>query len=271
MFKSRRLSFIYHLICKENSMSQKVALVTGAASGIGLAVAESLAQANYQVVMADVNDEAGTQQAARINSHFVKVDLTSATACKALVDEAVSRFGSVDVLVNNAGIQHVSPVEAFPEEKWNFMIALMLTAPFLLTKYCWPHMKKNGWGRIINISSVHGLRASEFKSAYISAKHGIMGLTKTTALEGGPHGITVNAICPAYVRTPLVDNQIDAQAKTHGIPREDVIETIMLKKAAVKKMIEPGEIGSAVLYICSDAARCMTGTDFTIDCGWTAC
>lgn len=252
-------------------MSKRVALVTGAASGIGLAVADSLAKNDYQVVMADVNEADGRQHADRLGAHFVKVDLTSPEGCQALVDEAVAQFGSVDVLVNNAGIQHVSPVEDFPVEKWQFMISLMLTAPFLLTKYCWPHMKKNGWGRVINVSSVHGLRASEFKSAYISAKHGVMGLTKTTALEGGPHGITVNAICPAYVRTPLVDNQIDDQAKTHGIPREDVIEKVMLKKAAVKRMIEPDEIGAAVLYICSDAAGCMTGTDFTIDCGWTAC
>lgn len=252
-------------------MEKRIALVTGAASGIGLAVAESLASDGYQVVLADVNVDAGTQQANRIGGHFVKVDLTDAASCKALVEETVSKFGSVDVLVNNAGIQHVSPIEDFPVEKWNFIISLMLTAPFLLTKYCWPHMKKKGWGRVVNISSVHGLRASEFKSAYISAKHGMMGLTKTTALEGGPHGITVNAICPAYVRTPLVDNQIDAQAATHGIPREEVIDTIMLKKAAVKRMIEPNEIGAAVLYICSDAASCMTGTDFTIDCGWTAC
>jgi len=252
-------------------MSQKVAVVTGAASGIGLAVSEALSGADYKVVMADVNAAAGQREAARLGAHFVQADLTDRAACKALIDTAVAQFGSVDVLVNNAGIQHVSPVEDFPEDKWNFMISLMLTAPFLLTKYAWPHMKAKGWGRIINISSVHGLRASEFKSAYISAKHGIMGLTKTTALEGGPLGITVNAICPAYVRTPLVDNQIDAQAETHGIPREEVISSIMLKKAAIKKMIEPSEIGAAVLYICSDAAGCMTGTDFTIDCGWTAC
>ncbi len=252
-------------------MEKRVAIVTGAASGIGLAVAESLAGNGYQVVMADVNAAAGQAEAERINGHFIKVDLTDAAACRALVDETVAKFGAVDVLVNNAGIQHVSPVEDFPEEKWNFMIALMLTAPFLLIKYCWPHMKRKGWGRVININSVHGLRASEFKAAYISAKHGITGLTKTTALEGGPFGITVNSICPAYVRTPLVDNQIDDQAKTHGIPREDVIETIMLKKAAVKRLIEPEEIGQAVLYLCSDAASCMTGVSLTIDCGWTAC
>jgi 3-hydroxybutyrate dehydrogenase len=252
-------------------MSGRIAVVTGAASGIGLAVAEALAVNDYQVVMADVNTAAGQQEADRLGAHFVHADLTDRAACRALIDAAVSRFGSVDVLVNNAGIQHVSPVEDFPEDKWDFMIRLMLTAPFLLTRYAWPHMKAKNWGRIINISSVHGLRASEFKSAYISAKHGIMGLTKTTALEGGPHGITVNAICPAYVRTPLVDNQIDAQASTHGIPREEVVSSIMLKKAAIKRMIEPSEIGAAVLYLCSDAAGCMTGVDFTIDCGWTAC
>ena len=252
-------------------MNKRVALVTGAASGIGLAVAESLVKADYHVVMADINEAVGQEQAARVGGFFVRADLSKAEDCKSLVEAAVGKFGSVDILVNNAGIQHVSPVEDFPEEKWNFMISLMLTAPFLLTKYSWPHMKKKGWGRIININSVHGLRASEFKSAYISAKHGLTGLTKTTALEGGAHGITVNSICPAYVRTPLVDGQIDAQAKTHGIPREDVIEKIMLKKAAVKRMIEPSEIGAAVLYICSDAAACMTGVALTIDCGWTAC
>jgi 3-hydroxybutyrate dehydrogenase len=252
-------------------MSKRVALVTGAASGIGLAVAESMAKADYNVVMADINEAAGKEQAERIGGYFVKTDLSKAEDCKALVEKAVATFGSVDVLVNNAGIQHVSPVEDFPEEKWNFMIALMLTAPFLLIKYSWPYMKGNGWGRVININSVHGLRASEFKSAYISAKHGLTGLTKTTALEGGPHGITVNSICPAYVRTPLVDGQIDDQAKTHGIPREEVIEKVMLKKAAVKRLIEPAEIGEAVLFICSDAASCMTGISLTIDCGWTAC
>jgi 3-hydroxybutyrate dehydrogenase len=252
-------------------MSKKVAVVTGAASGIGLAVAEALAAGGYQLVMADVNAESGKREADRLKAYFVHADLTDRAACKSLIDAAVVKFGSVDVLINNAGIQHVSPVEDFPEDKWDFMIRLMLTAPFLLTKYAWPHMKAAGWGRVINISSVHGLRASEFKSAYISAKHGIMGLTKTTALEGGPFGITVNAICPAYVRTPLVDNQIDAQAATHGIPREEVIGSIMLKKAAVKRMIEPNEVGAAVMYLCSDAAGCMTGTDFTIDCGWSAC
>jgi len=252
-------------------MSQRVAVITGAASGIGLAVADSLAENNYRVVMADVNRDEGQRQASRLGAYFVHADLTARLACRELIDAAIAEYGSVDVLVNNAGIQHVSPVESFPDDKWDFIIRLMLTAPFLLTKYAWPHMQAAGWGRVINIGSVHGIRASEFKSAYISAKHGLMGLTKTAALEGGPHGITVNAICPAYVLTPLVDNQIDAQAEAHSISREEVIGTIMLKKAAVKKMIEPNEIGAAVVYLCSDDAGCMTGTDFTIDCGWSAC
>ncbi len=187
-----------------------------------------------------------------------------------LIESAAAHFGSVDVLVNNAGIQHVCPIEEFPEEKWNFIISLMLTAPFLLTKYALPYMREKGWGRIINVSSVHGLRASEFKSAYVTAKHGLMGLTKVAALEGGKDGITVNTLCPAYVRTPLVDGQIADQAKAHGIPKEEVVEKIMLKKAAVKRMIEPDEMGEAVMYLCSDAAGCMTGVDMTIDCGWTA-
>ena len=251
-------------------MSKRTAVVTGAASGIGLAVSRTLAGAGYQVVMADLNAAAGQAEADKIGARFVAVDLTRREDCKRLIDQAVERCGGVDILVNNAGVQHVSPIDEFPEERWDFIIALMLTAPFLLTKYAWPHLKAKGWGRIVNINSVHGLRASEFKAAYISAKHGLTGLTKTAALEGGPFGITVNSICPAYVRTPLVDNQIDAQAKTHGIPREQVIGEIMLKKAAVKRMIEPDEIGQAVLYLCSDAAACMTGSALTIDCGWTA-
>jgi len=249
---------------------QQVALITGAASGIGLAAAEALAASGRQVVLADVNREAGEAAAQRLNGTFIQTDLSTREGCKALSDSLLSKFDRCDILVNNAGIQHVSPIENFSEDKWDFIISLMLTAPFLLTKYLWPVMQKRGWGRVININSVHGLRASEFKAAYVSAKHGMTGLTKTAALEGGPHGITVNSICPAYVRTPLVDDQIDAQAATHGIPREDVISNIMLKKAAIKRMIEPSEVGNLVNYLCSDSAVCITGTMLTIDCGWTA-
>ena len=251
-------------------MSQRTALVTGAASGIGLAVSQALAANGVKVVMADLNQATGQAEADKIGALFVQADLSRQADCRALVDAALAKYGRVDILVNNAGIQHVAPIEDFPEEKWEFMIALMLTAPFRLTKYVWPGMKENNWGRIININSVHGLIASPFKSAYISAKHGMTGLTKTAALEGGKFGITVNSICPAYVRTPLVDNQIADQARIHNIPPEQVVEEIMLKNAAVKRMIEPREIGDLVLYLCSDKAACFTGSSLTIDCGWTA-
>ncbi len=252
-------------------MSQKqIALITGASSGIGLAAAEALAASGRKVLLADINREAGEAAAERIGGDFFQADLSTRTGCKTLTDAVLSKYGQCDILINNAGIQHVAPIEEFPEEKWDLIINLMLTAPFLLTKYLWPGMKDEAWGRVININSVHGLRASEFKVAYVSAKHGLTGLTKTAALEGGPHGITVNSICPAYVRTPLVDGQIDAQAKTHHVPREEVISNIMLKKAAVKRLIEPSEVGDLVVYLCSDSAACITGTMITIDCGWTA-
>lgn len=251
-------------------MPERIAIVTGASSGIGLAVAQSLAANGDKVVLADINQEAGSTEAHKIGGIFVKADLSQRSDCKNLIDVTLARFGRIDILVNNAGIQHVSPVEEFPEDKWEFMIALMLTAPFLLTRYAWPSMKENGWGRVIHINSVHGLIASPFKAAYISAKHGVSGLTKTTALEGGPFGITVNSICPAYVRTPLVDNQIADQAKTHNLSENEVIEQIMLKNAAVKRLIEPSEIGDLVVYLCSEKAACFTGSCLTMDCGWTA-
>lgn len=248
----------------------KVAIVTGAASGIGLACAERLAADGMKVVLADLNEKAGSGHAKRLGGTFVAADLSSRSGCRTLVDEALKVHGTVHVLVNNAGFQHVSPIEDFPEDQWEKMIALMLTAPFLLTRYCWPAMKKQKWGRVVNIASIHALVASPFKVGYIAAKHGLVGLTRTAALEGGEHGITVNAICPAYVRTPLVDNQIADQAKANAMSPEEVIEKIMLAPAAVKRLIEPAEVAGFVAYLCGDAAGTITGSALTMDLGWTA-
>jgi 3-hydroxybutyrate dehydrogenase len=231
-------------------MSSKVAIVTGAASGIGLACAERLAADGMKVVLADVNEKAGAEHAKRLGGTFVAADLTSRAGCRNLVERALQAYGTVHVLVNNAGYQHVAPIEDFPEDQWERMIALMLTAPFLLTRYCWPAMKKQKWGRVVNIASIHALIASPFKVGYISAKHGLVGLTRTAALEGGEHGITVNAICPAYVRTPLVDNQIADQAKANRMSPEDVIEKTA-RPAAVKGLIELREVADRRLP-CSD-------------------
>ena len=249
---------------------KKIALVTGAASGIGLACAERLAKEGCEVVLADVNETAGGEHASRLGGSFFRSDLGTRAGCKALVDEVLKKHGTVHILVNNAGYQHVAPIEEFPEEQWERMLALMLTAPFLLTRYCWPAMKKQRWGRIVNIGSIHALVASPYKAAYISAKHGLVGLTKTAALEGGEFGITANAICPAYVRTPLVANQIADQAKANRMSPEEVIEKVMLAPAAVKRLIEPGEVADCVAYLCSDSAAVITGAALTMDLGWTA-
>jgi len=248
----------------------RVAIVTGAASGIGLACAERLAADGMQVVLADVNEKAGAEHAKRLGGTFVAADLTSRNGCRNLADQALKAYGTVHVLVNNAGYQHVSPIEDFPEEQWERMLALMLTAPFLLTRYCWPAMKKQKWGRVVNIASIHALVASPFKVGYISAKHGLIGLTRTAALEGGEHGITVNAICPAYVRTPLVDSQIADQARANKMSPDEVIEKVMLAPAAVKRLIEPREVAGFVAYLCGDAAGTITGAALTMDLGWTA-
>lgn len=251
-------------------MNTHVAIVTGAGSGIGQAVAEALARAGNQVVVADLKEAQGQAVADAIGGSFVAVDLAQRADCRRLVDATIERYGKVDILVNNAGFQHINPVEDFPEDTWDQLIAVMLTAPFLLTKYAWPSMKAQGWGRIVNIGSVHSLRASPFKAGYVSAKHGMLGLARTTALEGAQYGITVNTLCPAYVRTPLVENQIADQSRTRGISPDEVVEQVMLAPAAIKRLVEPSEVADLVLYLCSDSARSITGSDWTIDLGWTA-
>ncbi len=251
-------------------LNNKVAVVTGAASGIGLAIAEMFAHEGAKVVMVDINEESLKNHANRLGASYIKADLSKREENKAAIDFAVEQYKTVDILINVAGIQTVSPVEDFPEDKWDFMINLMLTSPFLLTKYSWPYMKANKWGRVINLNSIHGLVASEFKSAYVSAKHGLTGFTKTAALEGGPQGITVNSICPSYVRTPLVDKQIADQARNHGISEEEVVTKIMLQKAAIKQMLEPSTVAEVVKFLCSDSAAMITGSAMTIDGGWTA-
>jgi 3-hydroxybutyrate dehydrogenase len=248
----------------------KVAIVTGAASGIGLACAERLAADGMKVVLADLSEQAGAEHAKRLGGTFVAADLSAREGCRKLVDAALKAYGTVHVLVNNAGYQHVSPIEDFPEDQWERMVALMLTAPFLLTRYCWPAMKRQKWGRVVNIGSIHALVASPYKVGYIAAKHGLVGLTRTAALEGGEHGITVNAICPAYVRTPLVDGQIADQAKANAMSPDEVVEKVMLAPAAVKRLIEPREVADFVAYLCTEPAGTITGAALAMDLGWTA-
>lgn len=251
-------------------MDQSVAIVTGAASGIGRSIAQALAQRGDRVVVADIDTVGGQAAAESIDALFIYADLSQREDCQRLIAETLKKYDRVDILVNNAGFQHVESIETFPPDIWDKMIAVMLTAPFLLTQYIWQTMKTNGWGRIINISSIHGRVASPFKSAYVTAKHGLIGFTRSAALEGGAHGITVNAICPGYVKTPLVEEQIADQARTHQLTHDDVLEKVMLTPAAIKRLIRPEEIASLVVYLCSEEAGVITGADWAIDLGWTA-
>ena len=254
-----------------STLEGKVALVTGAASGIGLAIAQDLAGRGARVTLSDIDRERGEALAAELPAaRFQFADMSREHDCQRLVAETVAVEGHIDILVNNAGIQHVAPITDFPEAKWRQIIDIMLTAPFLLTKGVLPGMYKRHWGRIVNIASVHALRASAYKSAYVAAKHGLLGLTRVTALEGAEHGVTCNAICPSYVRTALVEKQIADQARVHGIPESEVVEKIMVAEAPIHRLLEPAEVAKLTAYLCSDDASGITGSALTIDCGWTA-
>jgi 3-hydroxybutyrate dehydrogenase len=245
------------------------AVVTGAGSGIGEACAQRLAAAGAHVVVLDRDAAAAERVAAAVGGEAVVADLGDAGA----VDRLCAPDGpvaSADVVVNNAGLQHVSPLEDFPPDRFALILRVMLEAPFRLAQAALPHMYAQGWGRLVHVSSVHGLRASPHKSAYVAAKHGLEGLSKVIALEGGGRGVTSNTICPGYVRTPLVEGQIAAQAAVHGIPESEVVAQVMLTQSAVKRLIEPSEVAELAAYLCSDAASYANGSSFVLDGGWSA-
>jgi 3-hydroxybutyrate dehydrogenase len=254
---------------------KKTALITGSTSGIGLGIATAFAKMGYNIVFngLEADGEQKAQQVAdeyHIEHLFFPANVLEPKAIREMVAAGVEKWGSIDILVNNAGIQFVSPVEEFPEEKWDAILGINLSAAFHATKAVWPGMKEKGWGRIINVASAHGLVASEFKSAYVASKHGLIGFTKTIALEGAPLGITANAICPGYVHTPIVENQIGDQMKAHGFTRDEVIQKVMLQKQAIKSFIPVEAIVEAARYMASEEAAQMTGIALPIDGGWTA-
>ena len=244
-------------------LTGKRALITGGASGIGLACAHEFAGRGAHVTIADLNADAASSAASEVGGEAWVVDLSDTAALDDLTLD-------VDILVNNAGIQRVSPVVDFDPDTFRLLLRLMLESPFLLIRAALPGMYSRGWGRVINISSVHGLRASAFKSAYVAAKHGLEGLSKVTALEGGPHGVTSNCIDPAYVRTPLVEKQIADQARLHGISEEEVVPRIMLTESAIKRLVEPSEVASLALWLAGADAGMVTGASYTMDGGWSA-
>jgi 3-hydroxybutyrate dehydrogenase len=240
------------------------ALVTGAASGIGRAIAARLEADGVSVLAVDLEpDPEGPGEP-------FEADLTTREGNRAAVDAAVERFGGLDGVVANAGVQHVAPIEEFPEDTWDRLIALLLTSPFLLAKYAWPALREAEEARFIAIASVHGLVASPFKSAYVAAKHGVLGLVKTLALEGADDGILTSAVCPGFVRTPLVERQITDQAQAHGVPEERVLEDVLLEPQAVKRLMDPGEVAEVVAFLGGPGGRPFSGSALPMDLGWTA-
>jgi 3-hydroxybutyrate dehydrogenase len=255
----------------------RAAIVTGSTSGIGLGIAKCLAEAGSAVMLNGFGDRAEVEKQRKLLAETNDVDVIYSDAdmsrpdqILAMADQAGERFGQIDILVNNAGIQHVSPIEAFPPEKWDLILAINLSSAFHLIRAVFAGMKERGFGRIVNIASAHGLIASPFKSAYVAAKHGIVGLTKTVALEGAESGVTCNAICPGYVWTPLVEKQIEDQAKAHGISKDRVIKEVLLKQQPNKKFATVEEMGALTVFLCGEHGASITGTALPVDGGWTA-
>jgi 3-hydroxybutyrate dehydrogenase len=255
----------------------KTAIITGSTSGIGLGIAEAFARSGANVVLNGFGDAMQIERtraelAARTNARVVysPADMSKPRAIEQMVRQTADAFGAVDIMVNNAGIQHVAPIEEFPEEKWEAILAINLSSAFHATKLVLPAMRRKGWGRLINVASAHALVASPYKAAYVAAKHGMLGLTKVTALETAEDGITCNAICPGYVRTPLVEQQIDDQARAHGIAREKVISDVLLQRQPNKRFVEVAELAALALFLCSDNGASVTGVALPMDGGWTA-